>query len=213
MKLYGYWRSSASYRVRIALALKGLEYDYIPVNLLKGEQCTDDYLKINPNAVVPSLVGKDGIVISQSLAIMEYLEEKAPTPAILPKEPERRAHARQIAATLACEAQPFMNLRVQQYLKNDLALGADAVERWLNQFAGGAMLAVEKMVAETGGDYCVGDAPTIADCCLIPQMFGAQRFGIDTSAMPLLTAIYDRCHENPAFEKAHPMNQPDAVEA
>ncbi len=211
MKLFGYWRSSATYRVRIALALKGLDYDYQPVNLLKGEQSDAAYLKKNPAALVPALETDDGAVITQSLAIMGYLEDAFPHPSILPEELGARGHARAVAATLACEAQPFMNLRIQKYLKDTLKLDADAMSAWLNRWPGGAMAAAEKMVAAHGGAFCVGDAPTIADCCLVPQVYGAKRFGVDMSAMPRLTEIYERCVKLPAFEKAHPDNQPDAV--
>ncbi len=211
MKLFGYWRSSATYRVRIALALKKLDYDYHPVNLLEGEQKSDAYLAKNPLGLVPALATDDGEIISQSLAIMEYLEERHPAPSILPQSHAARGHARAIAATLACEAQPFMNLRIQKYLKHDLGLDTDARTAWLNRWPGGAMAATEKMVAAHGGEFCVGDAPTIADCCLVPQMFGAKRFGIDTAAMPRLTEIYERCIALPDLEKALPENQPDAV--
>ena len=210
MKLFGYWRSSATYRVRIALALKDIDYDYQPVNLLKGEQSESDYLAMNPHGLVPALQTDDGAIITQSLAIMEFLEEAHPTPTILPKDPASRAHARAIAATLACEAQPFMNLRIQKYLKTDIGLADDALKAWLNRWPGSAMAAVEKIVATTGGDYCVGDEPTFADCCLIPQMFGALRFGVDVSGLTRLNAIYERSEAHPAFHKAHPLNQPDA---
>ena len=210
MKLFGYWRSSATYRVRIALGLKNLDYTYHPVNLLKGEQKSEDYLARNPMGLVPALETDDGAVIVQSLAIMEYLEETHPAPSILPASPSTRGYARAMAATLACEAQPFMNLRIQKYLKNDLNLDADAMQAWLNRWPGSAMAAVEKMVVTHGGEFCVGDAPSIADCCLVPQMYGAKRFDVDLSTMPRLTEIYERCTTLPAFEKAHPDNQPDA---
>ncbi len=211
MKLYGYWRSSATYRVRIALALKGVDYEYEPVNLLKGEQKSDAYREKNPMGLVPTLIGDDGAVVAQSLAIMEYIEETAPAPSILPATPGERARARMIAATIACEAQPFMNLRMQKYLREDLSLDENAVATWLDRFTGGAMRAAEAMAAKSAGAFCVGDAPSIADCCLVPQMYGAQRFDIDTSGMPTLNAIYERCQRLPAFDKARPENQPDAV--
>lgn len=212
MKLYGYWRSSATYRVRIALALKGLEYDYAPVDLLKGEQKSAAYLAKNPHGLVPALETGGGTVLTQSLAIMEYLEEAVPDPAILPQDLTARAHTRAIAATLACEAQPFMNLSIQNYLKKEAGFDDVALKAWLNRSVGGAMAAAEQLVAATAGDYCVGDAPTMADCCLVPQMFGAMRFGVDVSGFKRLNEIYDRCANHPAFEKAHPRNQPDAVE-
>ena len=210
MKLFGYWRSSATYRVRIALALKGLEYDYHPLDLLRGEQRDPAYLEKNPAGLVPALETDDGDIIAQSLAILEYLEDAFPEPSILPTDHAARGHARAIAATLACEAQPFMNLRIQKYLKNTLSLELDAVAAWLNHWPGGAMRAAEKMAADHGGAFCVGDTPTIADCCLVPQMYGAMRFGIDLSEMPRLKGIYERCASLPAFAKARPENQPDA---
>jgi len=210
MKLFGYWRSSATYRVRIALALKGLDYDDQPVNLLKGEQRKSAYLAMNPHGLVPALETEGGAIITQSLAIMEYLEEAHGAPSILPNDRASRAHARAIAATLACEAQPFMNLRIQNYLKEELALDGEAVAAWLERWPGGAMAAIETMVRETAGDYCVGDAPTIADCCLVPQIYGALRFGVDVSGFKRLNEIYERCEAQPAFQKAHPDNQHDS---
>ena len=210
IKLFGYWRSSATYRVRCALALKNIDYEYHPVNLLKGEQTNEAYIARNPLGLVPSIEADDGAVIVQSLAIMEYLEDVHPTPSILPASPAARGHARAIAASIACEAQPFMNLRIQQYLKNDLGLDADAVKTWLNRWPGSAMAAAEKMVAAHGGEFSVGDTPSIADCCLVPQVFAAKRFGVDVSAMPRLTEIYERCIALPALETALPENQPDA---
>lgn len=211
MKLFGYWRSSASYRVRIALALKSIDYDYEPVNLLQGQQRSPDYLSKNPNGLVPTLITDDGVAIAQSLAIMEYLEDLKPAPSIFPKEPAARARARAIAATIACEAQPFMNLRMQTFLKHEVHLDEKAMKDWLNRFTGAAMSAVEQMARETAGDYCVGDQPSIADCCLIPQWYGALRFGVDVSAFKTLQKITERCENHPAFEAAHPLNQPDAV--
>ena len=211
MRLFGYWRSSASYRVRIALALKGLSYDYQPVNLLNGEQRDPAYLVKNPLALVPALETDDGAIITQSLAIIEYLDDAHPEPALLPETAVRRAQARAFAATLASEAQPFMNLRIQKYLKNEGGFDDAQLSDWLNRWPGGAMKAAEDMARSHGGDFCVGDSPTIADCCLVPQMFAAARFGIDLAAFPTLQAINERCIAMPAFEKAHPLNQPDAV--
>ncbi|MEO1251650.1 MAG: maleylacetoacetate isomerase [Pseudomonadota bacterium] len=210
MKLFGYWRSSATYRVRIALALKGLSFDYAPVNLLKGEQKTESYLSKNPLGLVPTLETDDGALLGQSLAILEYLEEAHPEPTLLPDGRIARAHARAIAATIACEAQPLMNLRIQQYLKNEGGFDDAAMKAWLARWPGSAMASVEERLARTAGDYSVGDIPTLADCCLVPQMFAATRFGVDTSALKRMTAIYERCLKHPAFERAHPDNQPDA---
>jgi len=210
MTLYGYWRSSATYRVRIALALKNLDYAYRPINLLAGEQREDAYRKIHPQGLVPALVREDGSVMTQSLAIIEYLEDAFPTPSIMPADLVLRAKARAVAAALACEAQPFMNLRIQKYLKGEIGLDSDAMTRWLNTWPGGAMSAAENIAQETGGAFCIGDTPAIADVFLVPQMFGAIRFGVDVSRMPKLCEIAEHCNSLPAFEKAHPLNQPDA---
>jgi maleylacetoacetate isomerase len=211
MKLFGYWRSSATYRVRIALALKNLDYEYVPVNLLKGEQKSEAYLARNPLGLVPALETDDGAVLTQSLAIIAYLEETFPEPSLMPDDAAARANARSIALTLASEAQPFMNLRIQQYLKNEIGLDENGVNKWLNQWPGGAMAAVEKTLARTAGDFCIGDTPGLADCFLVPQFFGASRFGVDVSGLKKMKEIHDRCQQHTAFIKAHPDNQPDAV--
>lgn len=211
MKLFGYWRSSATYRVRIVLALKGLAYDYQPVNLLKGEHAADAYRQLNPQALVPTLIADDGARLTQSTAIAEYLEEVFPAPSILPASPVLRAAARAIAAAIACEAQPFANLRIQKYLTEELRLDDAAKAAFLNRWTGGAMRAVETMVRETAGDFCVGDSPGLADAFLVPQIYAARRFKIDLAGCPTLLAIDERCQKHPAFAAAHPDNQPDAV--
>ena len=213
MKLYGYWRSSATYRVRIVLELKGLKFDYHPVNLLKGEQRSPEFLKHNPQGLVPALRTDDGALLTQSMAIIEYLEERYPEVSLLPHDAAKRAKARTIAAIIACEAQPFMNLRVQKYLKDELAFDDARAKDWLNRWTGAAMGAVETLVADSRGAYCVGDLPTIADAFLVPQMFGALRFGVDLSRMPNINAIHETCNAREAFIRAHPTNQPDAVKS
>lgn len=211
MQLLGYWRSGASYRVRIVLALKGIDYAYRPVNLLKGEQRGAEYLKTNPQGLVPTLITDDGETLTQSLAIAEYLEETHPEPPILPHSPSLRAKARAIAAAIACEAQPFANLRILKYLTDDLGLDDAAKAGFLNRWPGGALNAVEAMVTETAGEFCIGAAPGLADAFLVPQLYAARRFNIDLSGCPTLLAIEERCRKLPAFVKAHPDNQPDAV--
>lgn len=213
MKLYGYWRSSATYRVRIALALKNLDYAYQAINLVKGEQREPAYRDKNPDGLVPTLETDDGAFLSQSLAIIEYLEEVYPAPALLPQSPLARANARAIAATLASEAQPFGNLRLQNYLKAERGFDEAAMKDWMNRWPGSAMAAVEKMLSRSAGDYCVGDVPGYADCFLVPQMYAAARFGVDTSGLKKMREIWERCQKHPAFIKAHPDNQPDAVKA
>lgn len=213
MKLYGYWRSSATYRVRIALALKNLDYAYQAINLVKGEQREPAYRDKNPDGLVPTLETDDGAFLSQSLAIIEYLEEVYPAPALLPQSPLARANARAIAATLASEAQPFGNLRLQNYLKAERGFDEAAMKDWMNRWPGSAMAAVEKMLSRSAGDYCVGDVPGYADCFLVPQMYAAARFGVDISGLKKMREIWERCQKHPAFIKAHPDNQPDAVKA
>ena len=211
MKLFGYWRSSATYRVRIALALKGIDYDYEAVDLLAGDQKSEAYLKTNPLGVVPALQVGDGPALVQSLAILEYLEEIRPEPSILPGDARARAASRAIAAMIACEGQPFMNIGIQNYLKAEHGFDDAAMAKWLNNSPRATMAAAEAMVAETAGDFCVGDAPGMADCCLVPQMFAAARFGVRIDDFKRLHEINERCLALPAFEKAHPKNQPDAV--
>ncbi len=211
MKLFGYWRSSATYRVRIAMELKGLDFSYEPVNLLKGEQRSPAFLKRNPQGLVPALETEEGPVLTQSIAIVEYLEERYPEIALLPADAGARAHARAIAATIACEAQPFMNLRMQTYLKEEFDFSEAAMKAWLDRWSGGAMESVEALVSRYKGDFCVGDRATIADAFLVPQMYGAIRFGVDLSRMPRLKAIHEHCSGLDAFKRAHPENQPDAV--
>ena len=211
MKLFGYWRSSATYRVRIALHLKELEFEYEPINLLKGEQNSDEYLKRNPQGLVPAFQSDEGAILTQSTAIIEYLEERYPENPLLPADASLRAKARAIAAVIACEAQPFANLRIQKYLTETLGVSDEAKAAFLNRWPGGALNAVETMARETTGAFCVGDEPTIADAFLVPQIFASRRFNIDLSNCPTLLAIDERCQKLPAFIKAHPDNQPDAV--
>lgn len=213
MKLFGYWRSSATYRVRIAMELKKLAFDYEPVNLLKGEQRSAAFLSRNPQGLVPALQTEDGAVLTQSMAIIEYLEERYPETPLLPENAAERAKARAIAAVIACEAQPFMNLRIQTYLREEREFDAAAIKDWLDRWTGGAMASVEKLIEGSKGPFCLGAAPTIADAFLVPQVFGALRFGIDLSGRQKLLAIHEHCNTLDAFKRAHPQNQPDAVAA
>ncbi|MCB2112631.1 MAG: maleylacetoacetate isomerase [Parvularculaceae bacterium] len=213
MKLFGYWRSSATYRVRIALHLKELEFEYEPINLLKGEQNSDEYLKRNPQGLVPAFQSDEGAILTQSTAIIEYLEERYPENPLLPADASLRAKARAIAAVIACEAQPFMNLRIQTYLKKEGEFDAAMMQDWLDRWTGGAMRTVESLLCATDRAYCAGDRPGMADAFLIPQVFGAMRFGVDLSATPRIKEIFERCNAIAAFEKAHPQNQPDAIAA
>ncbi|MEM9168537.1 MAG: maleylacetoacetate isomerase [Pseudomonadota bacterium] len=210
MKLFGYWRSSATYRIRIILALKGLDYAYQPVNLLAGEQRDDAYKSANPQALVPTLVTDDGARLTQSLAIAAYLEEVHPSPSVLPTDPVARAQARAIAAAIACEAQPFMNLRVQRHLKRDHDFDDPSLAAWLERWAGGVLRVLETTAREAGGAYCVGAAPGLADAFLIPQLYASRRFGMALDAYETLLTIERQCLEHDAFQAAHPDRQPDA---
>lgn len=213
LKLYTYFRSSAAYRVRIALNLKGLAYQSIPVHLLKGggEQLQDSYRAINPGAMVPSLQDGDA-TLTQSLAILEYLEEVYPDIALLPPDALGRARVRALALIVACDIHPINNLRVLRYLKNTLQLSEDAKAEWYRHWVQEGLTTIEAHLARDcqTGTFCHGDSPTLADCCLIPQVFNAQRFQLDLAAYPTIERIHARCAELPAFISAHPQQQPDA---
>lgn len=213
MQLYSYFRSSAAYRVRIALNIKGLPYDYAPVHLLKdgGQQLKPDYTRLNPQALVPTLV--DGsAVLTQSMAIIEYLEETHPAPPLLPSTPVARARVRALAQGIACDIHPLNNLRVLRYLKRDLNLSDEARDAWYRHWTETGLLALERMLADSPdtGTYCHGDAPTLADACLIPQVFNARRLDCDLTAMPIIERIDAACRALPAFAQAAPESQPDA---
>lgn len=211
MELYGYWRSSASYRTRIALNYKELDFNYLPVHLLKdgGQQHQRAYRQLNPNGLVPTLV--DGqVILHQSLAIIEYLEDKYPNPSLLPGTPRQRGAIRALALDLASELQPLINLRVQQYLKNNLEVSDEQKQAWLDHWFAECFTAFEKNLEEVSGEYCVGNDFTLADVCLVPQVFSAQRFGIKLDDYPLLMGVYERLVELPFVAAAHPNKQPDA---
>lgn len=213
MKLYTFFRSSASYRVRIALNLKGLQYEQVPIHLRRGggEQLAPSYTAINPQALVPTLED-DGRLLSQSLAIIEYLEERYQKPALLPSDPADRAMVRSMSLAVACEVHPLQNLRVLNYLRNILKRGEEDVNQWARHWIGLGLTAVEQMVlsAPKRGRFCFGDAPSVADVCLIPQLFNARRFGCDLSGCPTLVQIDAACGALPAFANAAPEKQPDA---
>ncbi|XQW86082.1 maleylacetoacetate isomerase [Thalassotalea piscium] len=211
MKLYGYWRSTAAYRVRIALNLKKLSFESIPVHLVKngGEQHLDDYDKLNPTHLVPSLVD-DQLVLNQSLAIIDYLDDKYPEHTIYPQTLETKAQVKALAYDIACEIHPINNLRVQQYLVNELGITETQKIAWNHHWMTLGFTAIEKKLAQMSGKYCFGDTLTLADICLVPQVYNAKRFNLDLSAFPLICAITDRCNTLPAFIDALPENQSDA---
>jgi maleylacetoacetate isomerase len=213
MKLYTYFRSSASYRVRIALNLKGLPYEAVPVHLLRagGEQLQDGYRAINPSALVPTLQD-EWVTLSQSMAILEYLEETHPEVPLLPSDALGRARVRELAQIIACDIHPLNNLRVLRYLKHTLEVSDEAKDEWYRHWVKTGLAALETHLARDPGSarFCHGEAPTLADCFLVPQVFNAQRFGIDISAYPFIARINSHCAELPAFVQAHPSQQPDA---
>jgi maleylacetoacetate isomerase len=212
--LYDYWRSSACYRVRIALNLKGLACTLRPVHLLKdgGEQHADAYRELNPQEVVPTLV--DGQrVVRQSLAIIEYLDETRPLQPLLPPVPRDRAHVRGLAQLVACDIHPLNNLRVMQYLERELGVAQDARERWTRHWMEEGFRAFEAILAADAapGEFCHGDTPGLADACLVPQVYNANRFGVDLAPYPMIRAINERCLALPAFEAASPERQAGAA--
>ncbi|ALU88142.1 maleylacetoacetate isomerase [Herbaspirillum rubrisubalbicans] len=212
--LYSYFRSSASYRVRIALNLKGVAYETAAVHLLNqgGEQLLPAFTQVNPHALVPVLADQ-GRLLTQSMAMLEYLEERYPTPALLPGDAFQRAHIRELALAIACEIHPLNNLRVLRYLKHQLAVDEAQKTAWIQHWIKLGFSALEQQLAAdtTRGHFCVGDAPTMADCFLVPQIFNARRFEVDMAPYPTLCAIDAACNALPAFQQAHPAQQPDAA--
>ena len=209
MKLHGYFRSSASYRVRIALNLKGLSADHLPHHLRKGEQRDPAYLAINPQGLVPTLQDDRGAILTQSLAIIEWLEETHPEPPLLPKDPLRRAHIRAFAMALACDTHPVQNLKVLARLR-DLGLTEEQVTGWAAWANREGLAACETLVAREPGPFCFGATPTMADLCLVPQLANARRFGVDLSAFPRLLKAETAAKNIKAFADAAPERQPDA---
>ncbi|HEV2611974.1 MAG TPA: maleylacetoacetate isomerase [Noviherbaspirillum sp.] len=217
MKLYAYFRSSASYRVRIALHLKGLPYEVVPVHLLNdgGQQFSPDYRRLNPDALVPVLVDEtadSAAAISQSMAIIEYLDEAYPQPSLMPAKPIDRAFVRSIALSIACEIHPLNNLRVLRYLVKQLKVSEDDKNAWYRHWCESGLAAVEATLSQDPrvGTYCYGETPTLADCFLVPQIANAQRFNCDLSNMPTIMRIHQACTGLDPFIKAAPQNQPDA---
>jgi len=213
MKLYTYFRSSAAYRVRIAMHLKGLEYDAVPVHLLRdgGEQLREQYRAINPSGLVPAFQD-DYITLTQSMAILEYLEDEYPKVPLMPKDATGRARVRELAQIIACDIHPVNNLRVLRYLVHDLGLSEEAKAEWYRHWLVSGLEVLERHLERdpSSGPLCHGHTPTIADCCLVPQVYNAQRHGIDVSVYPNIARVNALCVEMPGFIAAHPSNQPDA---
>ncbi len=215
MILYSYFRSSAAYRVRIGLNLKGLDYQIKPVHLLKdgGQQHQPDYVQVNPVQLLPAL-DDDGLIITQSLAILEYLDERYPELPLLPKASAERAWARSMAQTVACDIHPLNNLRILQYLKNELNADEDARNTWYRHWVSVGLEGLEALVQRHGQKaqpFIFGDTPGIAEICLVPQLYNARRFEIDLTAFPRLLAVEEKCLELSAFQEAAPDRQPDAA--
>ncbi len=209
MELYNYYRSSASFRVRIALALKGLDYTYKPVHLQKNEQMAESYAAVSAARLVPLLRDGDAAV-TQSMAIIEYLDETHPEPPLLPTDPLGRARVRALAQDIACEIHPLNNLRVLRYLVRDLKVSDDDKNRWYRHWVETGLEVVERQLAARPSTYCHGESPTLADCVLVPQIFNARRFDCRLDHVPQVMRVFDACMQLPAFERARPENCPDA---
>lgn len=209
MKLYNYFRSSASYRVRIALALKGLDYEYISVHLAKGEHLQPAYQQLVADGLVPMLQDGEN-QLSQSLAIMEYLDEKFPQTPLLPADLKQRAIIRSLALSIACEIHPLNNLRVLKYLVAELKQSEDQKNQWYRHWVREGLESFERQLNTLSvSTYCVGETPSLADCCLVPQIFNAKRFDCDVSGLPRTMAVFDACMKHPAFEATQPSKCPD----
>ena len=209
--LHGAWRSSAAYRVRIGLNLKGLAYETAPVSLVDNQHQSPAFAALNPQKLVPALE-VDGQVLTQSLAILEWLDEVHPQPALLPADPLARAQARAMAQVIACDIHPVNNLRILRALTG-LGVDEPGREAWIRRWITDGFAALESMIGQHGGGYAFGDAPSQADCCLIPQVYNAERFKTDLTPFPAIRAVAARCAEHPAFVAAHPNQQPDAIHA
>ncbi|MES2034550.1 MAG: maleylacetoacetate isomerase [Pseudomonadota bacterium] len=212
LKLHSAWRASAPYRVRIGLNLKGVAYDYVPVDLVAGQQKSAAYHAVNAQDLVPSLVLEDGRVLTQSLSILEWLEETFPEPALLPKDAFDRQVVRAMATIVACDIHPVNNLRILKALSG-LGVEEPARNDWARRWINDGFAALEPMVAAHGRGYAFGDTPTLADACLTPQVYNAARFAVDMTPFPAIAAAAAMAAEHPAIAAAHPNNQPDAIPA
>ncbi|MFT4956525.1 MAG: maleylpyruvate isomerase [Brevundimonas sp.] len=209
MILHGYWRSGTSYRTRIALNLKGLTYEQAGVDLRTGDQKSEAFLALNPQGLVPALEA-DGAVLTQSPAILEWLEEAHPEPPLLPADLAARAQVRAMAALVACDIHPLNNLRVLKALRETFGADQAATDAWAGRWITAGFEALEALIGRHGEGWCFGGAPTLADCCLIPQIYSARRFNTPLDAFPRILAIEEKAASHPAFMAAHPDRQPDA---
>ena len=209
MELFNFFRSSASYRVRIALALKGLPYDYKPVHLAKNEQFQESYAAVSASRLVPLLVDGDKM-LTQSMAIIEYLDETHPQPPLMPGDALGRARVRALAQDIACEIHPLNNLRVLRYLVHTLKVSEDDKDRWYRHWVETGLEVVERQLVAQPGRYCHGDTPTLADCCLVPQIFNARRYNCNTEHVPQVMRVFEACMQLDAFEQTRPEHCPDA---
>lgn len=207
LKLYSYFRSSAAYRVRIALNLKGLEHELVPVNLLKSEQQGEAYLKVNNQGLLPALETEHG-TLAQSLAMLEWLEETQPGQALLPQDPWQKAQVRNFCYAIACDIHPIDNLRVLKYLSTELGVSDEQKNEWYRHWVIEGFKKIEPMIGD--GQFCFGTEPTLADVCLVPQVFNALRFKVDMTPFPKISRVYEYCNTLKAFHDAAPENQADA---
>lgn len=210
MMLYNFFRSSASYRVRIALALKGLPYTYVPVHLLRGDHKKPEFAALSGDGFVP-LLEDGGAYLSQSMAIIEYIDETHPSPPLLPQDPVGRAQVRALAQSVACDIHPLNNLRVLKYLVRELKLSEEAKNDWYRHWCREGLLSLERQLQRTpGGAFCHGDNPSLADCCLVPQVVNAQRLEVNFQGLDRIQGIFDACMKLDAFQSADPSRCPDA---
>jgi maleylpyruvate isomerase len=209
IRLHGYWRSGAAYRVRIGLALKGVAYQQVHHDLRTGAQRADDYARLNPQRLVPTLEAGD-LVLTQSVAILEWLDECHPQPPLLPGDPNGRAIVRSMAATIASDTHPLHNLRVLNALRKEFGADDTAVQRWIAHWLGDGLAAVDRLVERHGDGFAYGDRPTLADCCIVPALYAARRFAVDLTRFPALVDAGERAMALPQIAAAHPDRQPDA---
>ena len=210
MKLYTYFRSSAAFRVRIALNLKGLPYEPVFVHLAKGEHRAAAYAKVNPQALLPTLELDDGTRLTQSLAIIEYLDEKHPAKPLIPKDMLGKARVRSLSYLIASEIHPLNNLRTLQHLKRALGQNEEQINSWYRHWIADGLAKLEAELTSSRGRFCHGDAPTMADCCLVPQIFNAKRYNSDLAPYPTTLRLFENCMKLEAFDRAQPSKQPDA---